>query len=103
MATGSRWVIGDIHGCFQTYQALLNKINLQKEDQLFLLGDYINKGPQSLEVIEVIMSSKKNVFPLLGNHDKKLLEYYIRPTFDKKEELVALGSGKLLVQDKNTI
>jgi len=48
---GRRIAIGDIHGCFKTFKSLLeNKIRLKEEDQLFLLGDYIDKGKRNKEV-----------------------------------------------------
>jgi len=73
---GRRIAIGDIHGCFKTFKSLLeNKIRLKKEDQLFLLGDYIDKGKRNKEVLDYILELIKNqfsVFPLMGNH-----EYFI--------------------------
>lgn len=74
--SGRRIAIGDIHGCAKTFQFLIeNKIALKKEDQLFLLGDYIDKGKKSKEVLEYILELKQNgfsIFPLMGNH-----EYFI--------------------------
>ncbi len=47
--TGQRWVISDIHGYAQTFQTLVReKIKLTRNDQLFLLGDYIDRGPDSV-------------------------------------------------------
>lgn len=73
---GRRIAIGDIHGCSKTFQVLIeNKIQLNKKDQLFLLGDYIDKGKRSKEVLEYILKLIKNgysIFPLMGNH-----EYFI--------------------------
>lgn len=100
---GKRWVISDIHGCFHTFIALLKKIKLKKEDQLFLLGDFINKGPSSLKVLEEIIHSDKNIFPLLGNHDQKLLDYYQQPSIEKKKELIQLNANELLELDQNSI
>ncbi|HEX8549812.1 MAG TPA: metallophosphoesterase family protein [Cytophagaceae bacterium] len=73
----SSYAISDIHGCAKTFQALLKKISLKKEDQLFLLGDYINKGPSSKEVLDIIFGLKKSgyhVTCLRGNHDQMLIE-----------------------------
>lgn len=76
---GQRYVIGDIHGCLNTFKSLIHeKINLTKNDWLFLVGDYIDRGPDSKGVIDYILSLKKNnyqVFPILGNHEKVILEY----------------------------
>ncbi|PIY08696.1 MAG: serine/threonine protein phosphatase [Flexibacter sp. CG_4_10_14_3_um_filter_32_15] len=73
-----RFVISDIHGCSKTFKALVeNKIQLTKDDHLFLLGDYIDKGIDSAGVIDYILYLKENdfqVFPLMGNHEFNLLE-----------------------------
>ena len=51
---GRRLVITDIHGCAKTFKKLLDKVGLNENDQLFLLGDYINRGP-SKQVIDKII------------------------------------------------
>lgn len=91
---GRRLAIGDIHGCLKTFQALVDQINLTKEDQLFLLGDYVNKGPKGPEVIDFItsLSSEFSIFPLLGNHDQIVLNYLQEPTPAAKERMVELKS-----------
>lgn len=70
---GRRLVIPDIHGCKKTFEELLQKIQLTKDDYLFLLGDYVNKGPDSIGVIDKIIELIEqgyNVFPLRGNHEQ---------------------------------
>ena len=72
---GTRWAITDIHGCSLTLLRLFEKIALTKDDQLFLLGDYINRGPDSVGVIEFILKLQERnyqVFPLKGNHEDML-------------------------------
>jgi serine/threonine protein phosphatase 1 len=72
-----RWAIGDIHGCAITFEKLLQQLKLNKEDQLFLLGDYINKGPDSLGVLDQIMLLQKmgfQIHPIRGNHEEIFLE-----------------------------
>ncbi len=75
---GKRWVIADIHGCLLTFRRLvLEGINLQKTDHLYLLGDYIDRGPDSAGVIDFIIQLQTEgyqVFPLRGNHEQDLLE-----------------------------
>ncbi|MDX2304895.1 MAG: metallophosphoesterase family protein [Microscillaceae bacterium] len=74
---GTRWAIGDIHGCPQTLRFLVEEvIKLSKEDQLFLLGDYIDRGPDSGSVIDLILAWQEahyQIFPLRGNHEDLLL------------------------------
>jgi len=51
------FAISDIHGCVKTFKKLvIDIINLSKEDKLYLLGDYINKGPDSKGVIDFIFT-----------------------------------------------
>jgi len=49
-----RFAISDIHGCVQTFQDLLLSIKLSEEDELYLLGDYIDRGPDSQGVLDTI-------------------------------------------------
>jgi serine/threonine protein phosphatase 1 len=80
----ARFAISDIHGCLRSFRALLfNKIKLVKGDQLFLLGDYINKGPDSKGVLDLISQLKKDgyqVYCIRGNHDQMLLDVWLGNT-----------------------
>ena len=51
---GRRFAISDIHGCHRTFKLLLKQIRLQKKDQLFILGDLINRGKQSAKVLDFV-------------------------------------------------
>ncbi|MFN6944138.1 MAG: metallophosphoesterase family protein [Cytophagaceae bacterium] len=72
-----RFVIGDIHGCSKTFRSLVDKINLKAGDELYLLGDYINKGPDSKGVLDTIFGleeSQIKIRALRGNHEQQLLD-----------------------------
>ena len=75
-----RWVIPDIHGCANTLKALIEeKIKPDHSDELFFLGDYIDRGPDPKEVIDYIRALQKNDFKvktLKGNHEDYLVELY---------------------------
>ena len=75
--TPRRFVIPDIHGCALTLQRLVEEvIHFRKTDTLYLLGDYIDRGPRSREVLELIRSWRDDGFtihPLRGNHEEMLL------------------------------
>ena len=77
---GTRWAIPDIHGCIATFKKLVEEvILLSKEDQLFLLGDYIDKGKHGAKVIDFILALQQEgfqVYPLRGNHEENFLEAY---------------------------
>ena len=67
------YAIGDIQGCYDELQALLTLIQYKPgQDQLWLAGDLINRGPKSLEVLR-FASQTPNVICVLGNHDLHLL------------------------------
>jgi len=73
---GRRLVITDIHGCAKTFEKLLKKVEFSEDDQLFLLGDFINRGPRSKEVLDHVMQlidDGFNIYPLMGNHEENLL------------------------------
>ncbi len=65
-------VISDIHGNLPYFKALLQKISFSEEDILILDGDFLEKGPQSLDTLRYIMELAKhgNVYPVLGNCDE---------------------------------
>ncbi|OJJ19341.1 hypothetical protein BKI52_21250 [marine bacterium AO1-C] len=81
-ANGRRLAIGDIHGCLKTLQKLVwEHIQLDTQDQLFFLGDYIDRGPDGAGVIDFIMdlqSTGYQVYPLRGNHEQMLLDAWTR-------------------------
>lgn len=72
------FAIGDIHGCFIKLKDLIEtQIKISDNDIFVLLGDYIDRGNQSKEVIDYILHLKErnqNIIPLLGNHEKMLLD-----------------------------
>lgn len=74
------FAIGDIHGCFDSFRELVEtQIELKKDDKLILLGDYIDRGNQSKEVIDYIIELQQRGFditPLLGNHEAMLLNAF---------------------------
>ncbi len=69
------YAIGDVHGCFDALKDLLSKLPLTEGDELVFLGDYVDRGPNSKEVILLLEELSKNykcVF-LRGNHEEMLL------------------------------
>ena len=68
------YAVGDIQGCYQSFQKLLKKIQFDaKADQLWLVGDLINRGPQSLETLRFIYANRESIHCVLGNHDLHFL------------------------------
>ncbi len=65
--------IGDIHGCHHEFAELLDRLALTKDDRLILVGDLINRGPDSCRVID--LARQHRAVSLLGNHELRLLTY----------------------------
>ena len=90
----ANYAVGDIQGCYKEFDKGLKKINFnEKKDRLWISGDLINRGPDSLKTLERIYSIRSSVNIVLGNHD---LHFLARHYADRKaakndtlEELLA--------------
>ncbi len=65
--------VGDIHGCHREFEDLLDELALGPHDRLILLGDLVNRGPDSAKVIA--LAREHAHLSLLGNHELRLLNY----------------------------
>ncbi|MBQ2725207.1 MAG: metallophosphoesterase [Clostridia bacterium] len=62
------YVMSDLHGQYEKYLKMLEKISFSEEDDLYIVGDVVDRGPQPVELLRD-MSLRINVFPIMGNHD----------------------------------
>ena len=71
------YAISDIHGCYDLLVNLFNKISPTTDDKFIFLGDYIDRGSMSFEVIEFLLelNKKHNCVFLMGNHEHMFMDY----------------------------
>lgn len=76
---GKIFAVGDIHGCFRKLQELMSKLTINyKKDTLVFLGDYIDRGEESFQVVDYLTDLKKkhsNIVFLKGNHEEMFFNY----------------------------
>ncbi|MDT9587070.1 MAG: bis(5'-nucleosyl)-tetraphosphatase (symmetrical) ApaH [Candidatus Arsenophonus melophagi] len=73
------YLIGDIHGCYRELRALLKQVKFEpKKDILWLTGDLIARGPDSLKVLRYIKQLGTSAKIVLGNHDLNLIGVYAK-------------------------
>ena len=67
--------MSDIHGMYDKFLAMLECINFSDKDELYILGDVIDRGPQSLETLDYIIGHK-NIHLIKGNHEEMFTDYF---------------------------
>ena len=67
------YVIGDIHGEYEQLRILLNKMNFKDEDELYIMGDVVDRGPHPIKVLQYL-STLPNCTCLAGNHEVMALK-----------------------------
>lgn len=67
------YVMSDIHGRLNRFEKMLKQIDLQQEDTLYILGDVIDRGPDSIKILQKIMQMENVIF-LVGNHEYMMIE-----------------------------
>lgn len=88
------FAVGDIHGCADKLGAMMKVLpwNRENGDLLLFIGDYIDRGPQSRDVVESLVKLRKqggDIVFLKGNHEKMLLDYYIH----QKDQMLYVANG----------
>ena len=71
------WIIGDIHGYKETLESLIDNLNLGLEDIAICLGDMVDRGPDSVGVVNLFMD-EDNLYSLKGNHEEMLLMDWLK-------------------------
>ncbi len=95
--------IGDIHGCLTALETLLDFIDLRDDDLLITLGDYVDRGPDSRGVIDLLISlwQREKLVALRGNHDLMMCE--AREKDSGFDNWLALGGEATLLSYGGTL
>jgi bis(5'-nucleosyl)-tetraphosphatase (symmetrical) len=99
----TRYAIGDIQGCYDELQTLLARLRFSVDrDQIYFVGDLVNRGPASLEALRFVRALGDSAIVVLGNHDLHLLAvaYGARPNrkADTLDEILAAPDRDLLLE-----
>ena len=85
----SRYAIGDIQGCYKQFMQLLDDIGFNvSKDTLYLVGDLVNRGSESLDVLKWVYKNQDSIINVLGNHDIYLLARYMGVRSADKDETI---------------
>jgi len=92
------FAIGDVHGCAYELRQLLNKLPLTPESTVVFLGDYIDRGGHSKDVIDTILDLRKqcHVVCLLGNHEAMFLNFLDNPGTERAGLFIVNGGSATL-------
>jgi serine/threonine protein phosphatase 1 len=82
-----RYVIGDVHGCFKSLRYLVEEVlRLEKLDELYFVGDFIDRGPYGKDVLDYVMWLHEKGFQVQsvkGNHEEMLIDAYLNQNPEK--------------------
>ena len=70
-----RYVMSDVHGEYELFTALLREIGFSDDDELFIIGDVIDKGDSSVRLLKYVLF-KDNIHLSMGNHEYEFLKFY---------------------------
>ncbi len=98
MVKNVTYVISDIHGMYEKFIAMLEKISFASEDELFILGDIVDRGNDPVKILEYIID-KPNIIPLLGNHEVMALDILKRINVEITSENAETQIDKQTISD----
>ena len=80
------YLMSDIHGCYDEYIKMLEKINFNDNDTLYIIGDICDRGNQPMNIFFHMMQHK-NIIPIIGNHDMEAYPFLVLEHNDKLDIL----------------
>lgn len=103
-----KYAISDVHGKYELFLKLLEKIKFSNTDTLYILGDVVDgikdnlRNPKDVEIFQYIMK-EPNIHLILGNHEYELLEYLNDNFIPSKQKYTFTDKVKIYMQDKSNI
>jgi len=92
------YVMSDIHGYYTRYESVMEQIQLQDSDHLYVLGDCIDRFPDGLAILDELVA-KPNVTVLLGNHEYMMLAALTQKSSDSEEQWIWYRNGGDITHD----
>ena len=94
------YVMSDIHGYFDLFINMLTKINFSDSDELYILGDVVDRGPEPIKILQYI-KDKKNIHLIKGNHEDMFINsFYMGFTSYAYETRLWFRNGGRITHDK---
>jgi bis(5'-nucleosyl)-tetraphosphatase (symmetrical) len=92
------YAIGDLQGCFSEFNTLLQRVNFNpSKDHLYLVGDIVARGPDSLACLDYIYQHQNSITITLGNHDLHMIAcYYLNKPTNPKDKLSPIFTSNKL-------
>ncbi len=92
-----RYVISDIHGEYELFRRLMKKISFSQNDELYVCGDFLEKGEGSVALAKLLLS-KDNIHCIRGNHEELFIDYYHTLMRESEDYGYVLGSLRRYIQ-----
>ena len=92
------YCVSDIHGCFDEFMELLEKIEFKPEDTLYMLGDAIDRGKNTIKCLMYIMRAK-NIHMLRGNHEDMMMKSVILRDEDEIDNWLYYNGGDVTLRE----
>jgi serine/threonine protein phosphatase 1 len=93
------FVIADIHGQYEKLMKTFKINDIRENDIVFFLGDFINKGPDNIKVLDFVLN-RNNSYLLLGNHEETFIDHFLNNKSSSKLFLESAGGLWCLNQDR---
>lgn len=92
--------IGDVHGMYDEFLELVDKLEIENSTTLVLLGDFVSKGPDSVQMVDYILEHKNRTQCVLGNHELSVLFALLNPKGIRKFNHMRKEGKKQLISSR---